>query len=517
MFGLLIILLTCLVVYYLIFATIRKNFWKSRKVPGPPGSLIAGNFFELFDQHKPWAVEIMKYTKKYGRVWGYMEGVMPALVIADPKIAHEVYTTRYEEFQSRKGNQLLRKTRMQPEMNLLDARGARWKRLRTIANPQFSSNSLKRLLKSVSSCSDILVQFLEKEVDKPSINIHRFYQEFSMDVINRIALGDQTSSQWQNDWVDGLKLVFEHDNREPFMFAALAFPSLRPMVRVLNYLKMAATHSKLARLVGKVFASVQRRRDAREKHEQTPDDFLNMFLDLEDPHFSLDYDQAHDRAAERDMKAPPLQKVMTEKEILGSVLLFLFAGFDTTANSLGYVTHHLARHRDVQQRLREDIQDTVVEGEDLTFEHLAEMKYLDCVVKESLRLHPTATKVSARIAERETELAGIHLPKGTMIQIDCYSMQRDPKLWGDDAEEFNPERWYSVTPEQQQAYVPFGAGPRMCVGQRLGLNEVKLALAKVLLNFDIFLPDGGPQTFDIIGAVTVAPVSINVKVKRLQA
>ncbi|CAJ0576393.1 unnamed protein product, partial [Mesorhabditis spiculigera] len=202
---------------------------------------------------------------------------------------------------------------------------------------------------------------------------------------------------------------------------------------------------------------------------------------------------------------------LTEDEVIAQCFVFLVAGFDTTANTLAYVSHFLAQNRDVQDRVREEI-DSVCTTEEVTHEQLSELKFMDCVTKEGLRLHPLATVALTRLAESDCELAGIKIDKGTIIQIDAYTLGRSKEIWGDDAEEFVPERWMNATSEQKMAYLPFGSGPRMCIGNRLAYNEEKMALVQLLRKYEL-CPCRGATNIELRGAITVTPLSVDLLIK----
>ncbi|CAL1289566.1 unnamed protein product [Larinioides sclopetarius] len=181
-------------------------------------------------------------------------------------------------------------------------------------------------------------------------------------------------------------------------------------------------------------------------------------------------------------------KSLTLDELVGQCVIFFLAGYDTTASTLSYVSYLLALHPEIQTKLyvelREILQST--KGE-LTYEALQEMKYLDNVISESMRLYPAVTRLE-RMTVSDCKLgnSGITVPKGMIVTIPIYAIQRDPNLFPD-PEKFDPDRF---TPEERAkrdpcAFMPFGAGPRNCVGMRFALMEVKVCLAYVIANFKI--------------------------------
>ncbi|GBM30862.1 Cytochrome P450 3A8 [Araneus ventricosus] len=179
---------------------------------------------------------------------------------------------------------------------------------------------------------------------------------------------------------------------------------------------------------------------------------------------------------------------LTLDELVGQCVIFFLAGYDTTASTLSYISYLLALHPEIQTKLYEELRQVLQNSKgELTYEALQEMKYLDNVISESMRLYPAVTRLE-RMTVSDCKLgnSGITVPKGMIVTIPIYALQRDPDLFPD-PEKFDPDRF---TPEERAkrdtcAYMPFGAGPRNCVGMRFALMEVKVCLAYVIANFKI--------------------------------
>ncbi|GIY51311.1 cytochrome P450 3A8 [Caerostris extrusa] len=183
-------------------------------------------------------------------------------------------------------------------------------------------------------------------------------------------------------------------------------------------------------------------------------------------------------------------------ELVGQCVIFFLAGYDTTASTLSYASYSLALNPEVQTKIVEEMRQVLskTKGE-LTYEALQEMKYLDNVISETLRLYPPATEhknvMCARLersADADCKLGntGITITKGMLITIPNYAIHRDPTLFPN-PEKFDPDRFTTEerAKRDQYAYLPFGAGPRNCVGMRFALMEVKVCLAFVVANFEI--------------------------------
>ncbi|KAK5966519.1 Unspecific monooxygenase, partial [Trichostrongylus colubriformis] len=183
-------------------------------------------------------------------------------------------------------------------------------------------------------------------------------------------------------------------------------------------------------------------------------------------------------------------KRLTRDEIAAQCFVFasrtqnLVGGFDTTASSLAFCTYLLAKNPQVQKDLQDEI-DQYCNTESINYETLASMKYLDVVMKEALRIYPLASIANSRCCMKPTTLGGISIEEGVYVVADTMSLHFDREIWGDDADEFRPERWIESPERPSAAFLSFGLGPRQCVGMRLAHMEEKLVLAHVLQRYDI--------------------------------
>ena len=176
---------------------------------------------------------------------------------------------------------------------------------------------------------------------------------------------------------------------------------------------------------------------------------------------------------------------LSDEEIVAQSIIFLLAGYETSSNTLSFLLYHLALNPDVQDKLRTEIKEAVESNakRKSLYELAQNMEYLDCVLKESQRLCPAAPQVNRECCE-DYDLNGIHIPAGTEILIPIYVLHHDPDAW-QDPEKFNPERFRGPAKDARHAFqfLPFGAGPRNCIGMRFALMEVKMALVRILMKY----------------------------------
>ena len=175
---------------------------------------------------------------------------------------------------------------------------------------------------------------------------------------------------------------------------------------------------------------------------------------------------------------------LSDEEIVAQSVLFLLAGYETSSNTLSFTLYHLALNPDVQDKLRKEIiQAMESNAKKPLYEVVQSVEYLDCVIMEAQRLYPATVQVNRECRE-DYDLNGIHIPAGTEILIPLYALHHDPDAW-QDPEKFDPERFRGPAKDARHAFqfLPFGAGPRNCIGMRFALMEIKVALARVLMKF----------------------------------
>ncbi|ETN65477.1 cytochrome P450 4C1 [Anopheles darlingi] len=179
-------------------------------------------------------------------------------------------------------------------------------------------------------------------------------------------------------------------------------------------------------------------------------------------------------------------KPLSDTDIREEVDTFMFAGHDTTTSCISFACYHLSRNPAIQQKVYEEIQEIV--GPDaarieLTNSTLQDLRYLDLVIKETLRINPSVPIFGRRSAGDMT-IDGVPVPKGMEFVILIYALHNDPEFYPE-PERFDPERF---SEEAQAArppysYIPFSVGARNCIGQRYAMLEIKTVLVKVLANY----------------------------------
>ncbi|XP_039437021.1 probable cytochrome P450 4d14 [Culex pipiens pallens] len=176
-------------------------------------------------------------------------------------------------------------------------------------------------------------------------------------------------------------------------------------------------------------------------------------------------------------------KPLTNEEVREEVDTFMFAGHDTTASAITFILFSLAKHPDIQQKVYEEVRSVFGDSKDTptTLTNLNDLKYLELVIKESLRMFPPVPFIS-RNTSKQVSLAGLTIPPNTNISIGIYNMHHNPNYFPD-PERFVPERFEAERGAEKlnpYAYVPFSAGGRNCIGQKFAMYELKATISKVV-------------------------------------
>jgi len=174
--------------------------------------------------------------------------------------------------------------------------------------------------------------------------------------------------------------------------------------------------------------------------------------------------------------------------IRDNAVIFVVAGHESTSNAIYFILYSLAQYPEVQEKLRKEINS--VFPNDIEPEKLKDVEYLSNVIDEVLRVYPPSGMLGSRIPTEDSEVDGWLLPKGYQYMINIYGLHRNRSVWGEDVDEFNPDRFKKLTKEQKRSYIPFGGGPRICVGMMFTLYEQRIFISKLLKKFRISLAPG---------------------------
>ncbi|KAK9393084.1 cytochrome P450 3A9-like [Crotalus adamanteus] len=409
----------------------------------------------------------MACYKKYGKMWGTYDGRRPILAITDPEIIKIVLIKEsYSTFLNR-GNFA---PRGQLKTSIVTAEDEQWKRIRTVLSPTFTSGKLKMMFPIIQNYVKNLLVLLQKKADREElVEVKKIFGAYSMDVVTSTSFGVDTDAMNnpKDPFVQQAQKLMTADFLSPLFILLYVVPWLTPLLEKMN-VNIFSNESVefFARSITKL----------KEKRAQEGPkgrvDFLQLMIESQNSLTSHEMNGVNHT-----------YKGLTDSEILAQAIIFIFAGYETISSALSYLTYELAIHPDIQQKLQEEIDIVLPNKAPITYDALMQMEYLDMVLSETLRKHPSTGRLQ-RVCKKTIKLNGITIPKGMFIMIPPTILHYDPEYWPE-PDQFRPERFSKEVKEKINpfTYLPFGAGPRNCIGMRFALLTMKAAVARLMQHF----------------------------------
>lgn len=391
---------------------------------------------------------VTRWMETYGDVWHYMVGNTHNYSIANPDMAYELFVRQAKVFI--KGPAYTSRTsglaRFMGE-GLVTSNGDFWKRQRRLVAPAFHA---MRVHAYADTMVDYTLKRLQGWQDGAVVDVDDEMMELTLNIVAR-TLFDADASSTVSQVKKAVEVVQKANN------TASILPRWIPTPLRLRSWRANEALDKI------VYGFINDRRETGEDRG----DLLSMLLLAEDADGERMSDlQARDEA----------------------VTLFL-AGHETTANTLNWAWWLLAQHPESEAKLHAEL-DSVLAGRAPKLEDLRSLPYTEMVIKEALRLMPAVWSVS-RTASEDTEVCGYPMPRGTTAQVLIYLLHRHPDHW-QQPNDFLPERWADPEIENRHkyAYVPFAAGPRICIGNSFATMEANLLLAAIAQRYQLRLLPG---------------------------
>lgn len=498
--------------YY--FDKIRQSytFFKKRGIKYPNYEFFYGNYREI--KKKTYCNALQDWTTIFGKIYGYYEGHLPVLVISDLQMIQEIFIKQFANFSARK-MMPLQPSDDSPALSLLLATKSRWKRMRNTMNPTFSSAKLKEINPLVVLCVDRLVNVLK---DKKEINIADFFKRFTMDTICNVAFGIDKDIQndTKNEYFLKAEDVFKRMvDLNLLSYIGVYFHEIKTHISSLLLSINILTNSRLSGSYGWIFNKIYELVEKRKNEKINRKDYIQLLIDAE----TNNSDNFENKLI--NLNNITVEKKLSNEEVRMSLVSFLLAGYETTSNTLTNSTFILAKYPEEQLTILDELcshfnkeTNNELKEIDITYDDINKLEYLDMFIKEVLRMYPIGVLV--RRCTNPTTVNGIEFPLNFSIAVDVLSIHNDPELWGPvDTGLFYPMRFAKECNRNPLAFLGFGLGPKNCIGMKFALMELKMALVKLIINFEILPSSKTPEKLQFQeGIIRSSKGGVDVLLKR---
>jgi len=444
-----------------------------RPFPRARGRLLTGNLRQAWDD--PLAL-FTEGVREQGDLVRFRFAYLDYYLLNDATAAHRVLVENakaYHKSPNYKGLKVIL------GQGLLTSEGEHWKRQRKLAQPAFHRDSLRGFVTSMVDATNDLSERWQREVltsDAP-FDLHAEMMRLTFRIVGKTLLGADLEAD-ARDFGESLNIGLKWSNE--YVESIVKIP---PWVPTPNNVRFRKAQRVIEGVIRRVVE--ERRLSSSSSTPETKHDLLGMLM------------SARDEAS---------GDAMTDRQLMDELLTLTLAGHETTANALSFTFYLLSRHPDVARRLRAEI-DEVLGARQPSLEDLSRMPYTKAVIEEAMRLYPPAWVVE-RISLEEDEVLGHRIPKNTIVAASPFAMHRNPRYFPN-PEGFDPSRF--LVPEgacasgarPKLAYMPFGAGPRFCIGNAFAMMEMQLIVPMLLQKFRLDLMPGFQLKLD--ASVTLRP------------
>lgn len=461
---LLLAVLTACVYLYKIMKS-NMTYFEKLDVPHEKPFVLLGNMASVFFRRLSMAETVAKFYKRFSntKYFGIYNFMTPIFVIRDPDLINTIAIKNFDNFCDHR-NFVNEEVDRMASKNLFGLKGDHWREMRKLLSPAFTSSKLKTMFHLMCQCADNFSTCManNSKVGK-TINVKEEMCKYTNDVVATCAFGvslDSFKDPNNEFYLLGREAMNFDSNLGVKFMLNMSFPKIVKMFNVRLF------SEKVENFFRNLVTNVVKIRD--EKGISRPD-VIQLMMETRGqttgPKFDID-------------------------EMTAQAFVFFLGGFDSVSTVMCFLVHEVAMNPDVQHRLRIEIEEVLKQNDGKpTYEAINNMKYLNAVLNETLRLYPLAAFLD-RVCVKEFELPPatpegkpVTVKVGDYIWFSSYSLHHDSNYYSE-PNKFNPDRFLNGHFDNS-IYFPFGIGPRICIGNRFALLEMKIMLFYMLWRCDL--------------------------------
>lgn len=438
----------------------KYKFWKHLNVPYLTPSIPFGNLDNfVLKKCQPAGIQLANFYKRLkgeGHRFGgiYVLGT-PIFIPVDPDLIKNILAKDFTHFDTK--NFFVNERDQPISGNLFFIGGEKWKNMRVKMTPTFTSGKMKLMLSILLDCHKPMLEHLEACCkNKQALDIKETAARFTTDIIGSAAFGIECNS---------FKNADPEFRRMGRMFLEESYTQMLKNMFAFNFhnaarkLHITSFPKDAEKFLTNVIQETMR---FRKENNVTKNDFLQMLIKLHD------------------------EEQITFGELSAQAFVIFLAGFETSSTTMMFALFELAQNQDIQDKVRNEIRRVLAKyNGEITYEALGELIYTKQVIDETLRKHPpvlTVDRMCSKAYKLENE--NIIIPSGTSVIVSTYGIHYDPEYYPNpekfDPDRFSPENIGNINP---YTYLPFGEGPRLCIGQRFGIMQTKVGLVSLLKDY----------------------------------
>ncbi|KAH0999931.1 hypothetical protein HUJ04_008167 [Dendroctonus ponderosae] len=472
-----------------------NHFTKMGVKQTKPWPILGDIWRNLFQQmHSLESVEFYYKMFPGARYSGFYQFNIPALIIKDSELLKQITVRDFDHFTDHR-------TFVDADVdplwagNLFALTGQTWKEMRATLSGSFTSSKMKNMVHYMNGAAENFVQFfLNKNEKLIEIDMKDAFTRFTNDVISTTTFGIEVDSLKSPN--NAIYLMAKRSTDYSSLYRRLRFFAMLMMPKLTRLLNVGLFEKDLSSFF---FKTIKDTIHVREEKGIVRQDMLNLLLEArkgilyENSDALMETGFATVKEYTQSGKGRQKTTYLTDDDIASQAMIFFFAGFDSVAIVMCFGSYELAVNKEIQNKLRSEVVESRrLNGGKVTYESLLKMNYMDQVISEVLRKWPpipTADRVATQpytIEPVNADEKPVNLKIGDVISIPIFGYHRDPKNF-ENPTKFDPERFSDENKSKIKpyTYMPFGLGPRNCIGSRFALLEIKALFYHLLLNFEI--------------------------------
>ncbi|XP_066152267.1 probable cytochrome P450 6a13 [Euwallacea fornicatus] len=463
------------------FSKWKHGYWRRKGVTQLEPEFFFGNARGLFGGNSSIGEIALNFyrnlRKKKVKFGGVYMSYTPNFVPVDPDIIKDIMQKNFDHFTAH----------FPPLMfptifgkSLFHLEGDAWRKTRKQLSPTFTSGKMKMMFETLLEKTSVLENLIDEYANlSAAVNMKDVLVRFTSDVVGSVGFGIDCNAMKDPDsqfLKQGRYILDPPEKKSSYLDLLIRAFGIR---KLRKDIKPAENFFK---------NMVQQTIDYREKNNVYRKDFMHLMIQLKNRGIVSDDEQIFN-------KSDNLSKINTNDiynldDITAQCLIFFIAGFDTSATTMSFAILELAQHPEMQQKIRDEANEVLERyNGKMTYEAMMELTYTEQVIDETLRKYPPLGNIP-RVCTKDYTIPGtdIVVEKGTFTSIPAWGLHLDPEYFPE-PEKFDPERFSLENKKNIRdfTYIPFGEGPRMCLGLRFGMMQTKAGLVSLLRNHNFSL------------------------------